>query len=154
MTTYTTDEKLSFDEIAENLGPHRKRLLEVFDGADTDETIDSSELRKQSGVPKGSVKHHLETLARWGLIRETGERVHIPHGGSKARVWVLTDRGLTFVDECLDYVGRPGIAGELDELSARVEDLEAENEELKSFLAKLAVHVGLLDADETDHCFN
>ncbi|WP_101297078.1 hypothetical protein [Halegenticoccus soli] len=154
MNSYTSQDEPSFDEVAKRLGQHRRRVLEVFTNTEArDAQLDTSLLRKQGEVPTGSIRHHLETLEDWGLLRDTGERSFNPTGGSRARVWALTDRGREFIDTHLDRQDQTDIPGEIDDLTRRVEELEAENKQLKSVLAKLAVHVGILDEDEISDFF-
>lgn len=117
----------SFDEIEYRLGEQREQLLQAFDKRGRTE-IDTSTLRRDSGVPTGSVRHHLEKLVEWGLVIEEDSRRYISSGGSHARVWSLTERGEEFVDECIDqHIPE----ADLEALQQRVVKLESEIEEMR-----------------------
>ncbi|WP_227378331.1 transcriptional regulator [Haladaptatus halobius] len=140
------------DEIAAQLGEQRRNLLTVFKEADTRE-LDTSTLRQRSGVPSGSMNHHLNTLERWGLITETAERQYVSHGGSKARVWRLTDEGETFTETQMDDAVTPGVTTDAlhEQIQAQQDEIDAlrsDLEDTQKMLVKVAQQADLIDDEK------
>lgn len=140
------------DEIAAQLGEHRQKLLTVFKQRDTRE-LDTSTLRQHSGVPSGSMNHHLNTLERWGLITETAERQYVSHGGSKARVWRLTDEGQTFTETQMDEAVTPGVPTDAlhEQVQAQQDELDAlrsDLEDTQKMLVKVVQQANLIDDEK------
>ncbi|RBI59805.1 transcriptional regulator [halophilic archaeon] len=140
------------DKIAAQLGEHRRNLLTVFKKADTRE-LNTSTLRQRSGVPSGSMNHHLNTLERWGLITETAERQYVSHGGSKARVWRLTDEGQTFTETQLDGAVTPSVPTDAlhEKIQAQQDELDAlrsDLEDTQKMLVKVAQQADLIDDEK------
>lgn len=142
----------ALDKIAAQLGEHRRNLLTVFKEADTRE-LNTSTLRQRSGVPSGSMNHHLNTLERWGLITETTERQYVSHGGSKARVWRLTDEGQTFTETQLDGAATSNVPTDTlhEKVQAQQDELDAlrsDLEDTQKMLVKVAQQADLIDDEK------
>lgn len=144
MDDETSAELTSFEEINHRLGEPREKLLQAFASHDEDE-IDTSTLRRKSGVQYGGIIHHLETLVQWALIQELDTRRYMAHGGSDARQWTLTERGAEFIEEYLDQ-RVPDVT--TDELAERVVDLEEEVAEITEIMVQIAVHTGMFNEKE------
>ncbi|WP_164974698.1 MarR family transcriptional regulator [Halegenticoccus tardaugens] len=139
----TSTDEPGFTELVDRLGQHRYDLLMALSRAGGNRS-NTAELREATDVPSGSVTHHLETLVEWGLVEETGDRAYHGRGGSKAKVWALTDRGEDFVTHLreTDTDGTPysplaSRDAEIAELQRRVDGLERKNAELEETVERL-----------------
>lgn len=108
-------------------------------------------IREYSDTPRGSFSHHMDLLmdppeniraaVDWigeeGLVKETGE-VEIGLT-SPAREFALTDAGEETVEKVIDDGGVR--ASDVRDLRQRVEELEAENQELKDAFNQLRDYV-------------
>ena len=136
MATDTSDgSAVRFEEIASDMGEHRRSILSLLDGGGDDESptrMNSQEIRQATGVSPGSIRHHLRRLSdEWGLIEEVN-REHTPGGGSPAKVYALTERGHQYVgSEPIGQTHRPLSPEEIVKLQERVDALESEVEHLR-----------------------
>ncbi|WP_330633796.1 transcriptional regulator [Halocatena halophila] len=155
-----------FDEMDEHLDRRRKDILAVLravDNSDESRTINTSDLRRTAGVPAGSMTNHMQKLERWKLIECVG-RAYVG-GGSKAKVWQLTDRGREFCASHLDelrtfpapeevtalqnrLVELEGEVSEVDEEMSRLDSLENEVDQLRDVVMQIAVNTGTLSKEE------
>ena len=127
------------EEMIEKLGDQRRKMLATLDHAD-DGTLDTSTMRERAGVPTGSINHHLELLERWGLIEECPDRAYTGQGGSRARIWQLTERGETFIDDHEDVLSPPQNAEAAEHVTAlerRVEELEKETKQRRQTIVDI-----------------
>lgn len=123
-----------FETIATALGQPRRELLLAL--VETDRShLNTAQLRERTSVPRGSILHHLERLATWGLVAELDQRE--PHGqsGISARTWQLTEDGRLFSghDEYMDVPDSafvsPETVASLEQQVAALEEQAAEREE-------------------------
>ena len=136
MGTDTSDgSAVPFEDIAANIGSHRRSILSLLDGGeDGSETqLHSQEIRQATGISPGSIRHHLQRLEEdWELIEEVG-REDTPGGGSPAKLYALTERGHRYVgsEPVSGATHRPLSPEEIVELQHRVDALEGEVERLR-----------------------
>src|SRR5699024_7287459 len=114
----------SFESIGEKMSRDRGALLAVI--ARSDGGIESGELRREVGVPSGSMHYHMEALRCWDLVEVVGEGEG--DGIIVTKVYGITERGVEFLDR---PTARTIPSAEVvDDLHQRVEELEAENQEI------------------------
>jgi predicted ArsR family transcriptional regulator len=126
----------SFESIDEEMTRDRAALLAVV--ARSDGGIETGELRREAGVPSGSMHYHMEALRDWNLVEVVGEGEG--DGAIPPKVYDVTERGVEFLD-------RPTArtipsAEEVDELHQRLEKLSEQVENQRSQIVEL---IHLLD---------
>lgn len=145
----TSDQSDSAVDFAAWLTGHRRAILVAirFYGGESN----TSNIREYSGVPRGSFNHHIEALLSppgkfrdavdWldgeGLIEVTGEvDVGKP---APARKFALTEAGEKAFGKVVDDTGVR--AADVHDLQERVDELEAENQDLKERFTQLRNYV-------------
>lgn len=121
------------DEIQEKLNrgnEHRRNILSTLASADSN-ALNTSQIRERANVPSGSMNHYLVALANWGVLEETGEREYSQGGGRKARVWRLTEKGETFIEERPDALTTPKGAATAERVTALENRIAALEEETR-----------------------
>jgi predicted ArsR family transcriptional regulator len=127
----------SFEEMRSQLGDGRRDILTALVAAEN-HTANTSELRKQAGIPSGSMSHHMDLLERWAVVKEI-DRTYAGRG-AQAIVWQLTERGEEFCEDGLDISSASLVRpDDLDALQEDVEDLRGEVEIIKEAMVKIAV---------------
>jgi predicted ArsR family transcriptional regulator len=126
----------SFESIAEKMTRDRAALLAVI--ARSEGGIETGELRREVGVPSGSMHYHMEALRDWSLAEVVGEGES--DGSIPPKVYDVTERGVEFLD-------RPAArtipsTEEVDELHQRVEELSDQVENQRNQIVEL---IHLLD---------
>ena len=144
-------------DLAAWLTGHRRAILDAIRFYDGESH--TSNIREYANVPRGSFNHHIEGLLNppekfrsevsWlgdeGLIEITG-KVDVGKP-APARVFGLTDAGERAFEEVVDDVGIR--ASDVRDLQQRVQELEAENRELKNEFNRMADLVeGLVDGND------
>lgn len=130
----------SFEEMRSQLGDGRRDILTALVAAEN-HTANTSELRKQAGIPSGSMSHHMDLLERWAIVEEI-DRTYAGRG-AQAIVWQLTGRGEEFCEDGLDISSASLVRpDDLDVLQEDVEDLRKEVETIKEAMVKIAVKAG------------
>jgi DNA-binding transcriptional regulator GbsR (MarR family) len=129
-------DRVSFESISEKMSRDRGGLLAVI--ARSDGGIETGELRREVGVPSGSMHYHMKALRDWNLIEIVGEGEG--NGSIPPKVYDVTERGIEFLD-------RPTArtipsAEEIDELHQRVEELSEQVENQRNQIVEL---IHLLD---------
>lgn len=127
----------SHEEMREQLGEQRRNILTLLFAADS-HAMNTSELRKRSNIPSGSMRHHTDLLENWELIEEV-DRVYTGRG-AKAIVWQLTERGEDFCSDGLDISDSSLVRP--DDLRDEVEELRSEVDTIKKVMVKIAVEAG------------
>ena len=126
----------SFESIGEKMSRDRATLLAVI--ARSDGGIETGELRRETGVPSGSMHYHMEALRDWQLVEVVGEGEG--DGSIPPKVYDVTERGVEFLD-------RPAArtipsAEEVDELHQRMGELSEQVENQRNQIVEL---IHLLD---------
>lgn len=124
-----------YDEIDENLGRNRERiLLAMFRHGD----LKSREIRNQTGLSRGAKDYHINVLEEWGLAEEV-DRVEDAGGPFPERVFGLTDEGREFTDDYLTEEGARPNSYEMrvQRLEDEVDDLKTANERLEDEIEQL-----------------
>jgi predicted ArsR family transcriptional regulator len=121
----------SFESIAEEMSSDRAALLAVV--ARGDGGIETGELRRETGVPSGSMHYHMEALRDWNLVEVVGEGEG--DGAIPPKMYDVTEKGVKFLD-------RPGArtipsAEEVDELHQRVGELSEQVESQRNQIVEL-----------------
>ncbi|ODR80227.1 hypothetical protein BG842_06105 [Haladaptatus sp. W1] len=139
------------EEMRDKLGDQRRKMLATLNRAD-EATLDTSTLRQRADVPTGSIDHHLKLLTRWNLIEQQPDRTYTGQGGSRARVWQLTDDGVAFIEEHDDVLSPPETAQTATRVTAlenRIEDLEAETRQRRQVIIDILEVISGAQDDET-----
>lgn len=121
----------SFESIGGEMSRDRAALLSVV--ARSDGGIETGELRREVGVPSGSMHYHMEALQDWNLVEVVGEGEG--NGSIPPKVYDATERGVEFLD-------RPTArtipsAEEVDRLHQRVEELSEQIENQRNQIIEL-----------------
>lgn len=124
----------SFESIAEEMSGDRSALLAMI--ARSDGGIETGELRRETGVPSGSMHYHMEALRGWDLVEVVGEGEG--DGAIPPKVYDVTERGRGFLD-------RPAArefptTEDVDRLHQQVEDLSEQVAEQRNQILAL-VHL-------------
>lgn len=118
------DQPQDDEELLKKLRTHRKNILLALHRKGE---LATRELREESGFPAGSRNHHLGLLEKWELIEVIG-RV----GDENERVFHLTDRGVSFVEEVLKAEVSEDLEMRVEQLSRQVNSLEQLEERLET----------------------
>lgn len=139
------------EEMQEKLGGQREKMLIVLNRTD-DGVLDTSTLRQHADIPTGSINHHLDLLTRWELIEQQPNREYTGHGGSRARVWRLTDEGQDFIED-YDAPLSPLHSGETADrirtLENRIADLEEETRQRRQIIIDILQVISNAQDDKT-----
>ncbi|WP_077152455.1 helix-turn-helix domain-containing protein [Halorubrum tropicale] len=132
----STDETPVLGQIEEEISETRADLLAVLGrAADAgDGGLPTGALRREAGVPSGSIGYHMDALEAWGLVDVVGREQE--GGGDPSKVWALTDRGREFLDRPAAH--RLPTREEVRALHDRVDALEDELAELKTAYNQMA----------------
>jgi predicted ArsR family transcriptional regulator len=126
----------SFESISEKMTRDRAALLAVV--AQSDGGIETGELRREVGVPSGSMHYHMEALRDWNLVEVVGEGEG--DGSIPPKVYDVTERGAEFLDRPAART-IPSVE-EVDELHQRVGELSEQVENQRNQIVEL---IRLLD---------
>lgn len=124
------------NDIADEMSEERVALL-VEVARSGDDGITTRDLRKDVGIPRGSMDWHMGKLRDWNLVEVIGKE---PEGSTIPKnIYDITEHGQDFLD-------RPGTqtfptAEEVQHLRERVDELEVENEEMKDRFNELRNYV-------------
>jgi len=132
----STDEVPSLERIEDQISTTRADLLAVLGrAADAgDDGLPTGALRREAGVPSGSISYHMDALEEWGLVDVVGREQE--GGGDPSKVWALTDRGQGFLDRPAAH--RLPTREEVQALHDHVDALEDELAELKTAYNQMA----------------
>jgi predicted ArsR family transcriptional regulator len=149
-----SEDDLGFARIAKRLGEPRRELLQSFLETDMS-VVNTAELRETTSVARGSVIHHLERLAKWGLVEEQAEREYHGRGGRDARTWRLTDRGHEFCDQHVDtpvsaFVSPEDVAA----LDQRISAIEDDIDVMGQLIVEVAIDTGTMDEEKGEKLLN
>ena len=145
----TADEQDVETDLAAWISGRRRVILQAirFHGGEAN----TSEIREYTGLSRGSFDHHIDTLLDppehlrtedgWlgdaGLI-EVADHVDIG-APSRARLFALTEAGEEAFEKVVDDVSVQ--ASDVRDLQQRVEELEAENQEIREAFNELRDYV-------------
>ena len=137
-------EPVSIEAIAKEMTEDRAALLAAVAQSD-DDGIKKEGLRRDTGVPSGSIFYHMDALCGWGLVEVVGSGD--ADGGIPPNIYDITERGQEFLDR--SGTRTFASAEEARALRERVEELEQENETLRESFNHMADVVENL-IDEND----
>lgn len=120
-----------FDEISEQITEDRGALLTALSRSDSDERS-TTELRREAGIPSGSMSYHMQTLVDLGLVEVVGETDG--EGTIPANVYSITSLGQEFLDSS-HWRSFP-TSDDIERLENHVSSLEDELETLKDVVRR------------------
>jgi len=123
-------------EIAKNLSPKRHKILISI--RTRGGTVQKSLITQDTELDSSLINHHLREMMAQNLVErtDTGPDGEIPQDGY---TYQITDRGRDVLNEAqesyeLTPIEERAVRRRFDDLEARVEKLEKENEQLRSIL--------------------
>lgn len=129
----SSENSRKFDEISEQITEDRGALLTALSRSDSDE-LSTTELRRDAGIPSGSMSYHMQTLVDLGLVDVVGETEGT--GTIPTNVYSITSLGQEFLDSS-HWRSFPTY-DDIDRLENHVSSLEDDLERVKSEFNKMA----------------
>jgi predicted ArsR family transcriptional regulator len=131
-------------ELLEKLAGDRRQIvaaLDFFDGK-----ANAKQIRDISNIKRGSSHRNFTTLVKWEVIEEAGSE--FAGSGGESTVYRLTDKGRSLIGDGEDEISHtPVTVEELEDLPARVTELEAEVETLRSAYTSMRDTLGTIKED-------
>ncbi|ADB62829.1 putative transcriptional regulator (plasmid) [Haloterrigena turkmenica DSM 5511] len=135
----SSDSSGEFDEIAERITEDRGALLTALSRSDQN-ALSTTDLRRQTDIPSGSMNYHMDELEQLGLVEVVGQTEG--SGRIPANVYSITELGQSFLESkswqsfpSMEYVRR--LEERIDGLEQTVQEMQDKHEKMVDILEQM-----------------